>query len=407
MQAVIMAAGKSTRTYPLTLTRPKPLLPVINRPLLFYNLDQLVDLVDEVVLIVGYRREMIEETLGSEYRGMRIIYQEQKEQLGTGHAVLQAAPHIRERFLVMNGDDLFAREDILRLMDFRFAALALRVEDPSQYGVIQVDEENRIVNLIEKPKEFVGNLANVGCYIFEPDIFAELERLPLSERGEIELTEAIVAIARREPVYAIPLSGYWLPTGFPWDLLSTQRYLFDHGFTPEVKGKVAESAELVWPVGVEPGAEIRPGVRIIGPAHIAKEAVIRENALILPYVSVGAGAEIGPGSLLENTIVLPGAKIAAHNLLRHSVIGAQAQIGEACHFVSSLPSGEAIRSFVKGKWIQTAHRELGAFLGDGVRLGARTVLSPGCKIWPNLVTEPGAILKEDLRPLSEADNAGE
>ena len=397
MQAVMMVAGKSTRTYPLTLTRPKPLLPVINRPLIFYNLDQLAGLVEEVILIVGYRKEMISAMLGGKYRDMKLIYQEQKEQLGTGHAVLQAAPHIRGRFLVMNGDDLYAREDIARLLDYRYAALAKKVPDPSQYGVILTDEKGHIVGLVEKPREFVGDLANIGCYIFEPDIFPELETLPLSERGEIELTEAILNIARRKPFFAVLISGYWLPTGFPWDLLNTQRFLFDHFFNPEVHGKVAASAELAGAVTVEEGAEIRAGARIVGPAHIASGAKIRENALILPYCAVGPDAAVGPASLLENTILFAGAALDASVQVRHSVIGENCRIGEGTHFLTSLPSGEKVRSFVKGKWITTAHTELGGFLGDGVRLGGRVSVFPGCKIWPGLTVEPAAVLKEDVR----------
>jgi len=396
MQAVMMVAGKSTRTYPLTLTRPKPLLPVINRPLILYNLDQLVGLVEEVILIVGYRKEMIAETLGTEYRGLKLVYQEQVEQLGTGHAVLQAAPHVHGRFLVMNGDDLYAREDISRLLKYRYAALAKKVPDPSQYGVILTDSDSRITGLVEKPKKFVGDLANVGCYIFEPEIFSELETLPLSERGEIELTEAILNIARREPVYAVPLKGYWLPTGFPWDLLSTQQYLFHHLFEPRIEGKVAVQSDLVGAITVAEGAEVRPGAQIIGPAYIARNAVVGEQALILPYTTVGEGAVLGPKTLVENTIFLPKAVLEPGGIVRNSVVGEGAYLGEAVHFVSSPGPGEKVRSFVKGKWITTPYTQLGAFLGDEVQLGARTVVYPGCKIWPGIKVPPETAVKKDL-----------
>ncbi|NLP09488.1 NTP transferase domain-containing protein, partial [bacterium] len=151
MQAVLMVAGKSTRTFPLTLTRPKPLLPIMNRPLIEHSLDQLYGLFDEVILIVGYRQDMIRRVLGDQYRGMRLIYQEQREQKGTGHAVLQAQPHIRGRFVAMNGDDLFAHEDLALLQHYSYAALAKVVPDPSLYGVCVVDEENNLLNMVEKP----------------------------------------------------------------------------------------------------------------------------------------------------------------------------------------------------------------------------------------------------------------
>ena len=228
MQAVLMVAGKSTRTYPLTLTRPKPLLPIMNRPLIRHSLDQLVGLFDEVILITGYRKEMIEAELGSNYRGMRIVYQEQKEQLGTGHAVLQAKPHIRDKFVAMNGDDLFSHVDLQELVSFDYAALAKRVEHPELYGVFSVDGHNRVKTLVEKPKEFIGDLVNIGCYVLHADFFDELENTPLSERGEIEITSAIASVALKQDVYVLPIRDFWLPTGFAWDLLNHQEKLMQN-----------------------------------------------------------------------------------------------------------------------------------------------------------------------------------
>ena len=212
MQAVIMVAGKSTRTYPLTLTRPKPLLPFMNRPLIEHSLDQMVGIFDEVILIVGYMKESIEQVMGDDYRGIKIVYQEQKEQLGTGHAILQAKPHIRGRFVAMNGDDLFARQDLERLVELENGALVKRVKDPSLYGVYKVDEQNRVLELVEKPKEFVSDLVNIGCYSFTPDIFAKIERTKPSVRGEIEIVDAILETARETEFKVLPIQGFWLPT---------------------------------------------------------------------------------------------------------------------------------------------------------------------------------------------------
>ena len=172
MQAVMMVAGKSTRTYPLTLTRPKPLLPVANRPLICHSLDQMAGVFDEVILIVGYRQEMIRTLLGDEYRGIRLVYQEQKQQLGTGHAILQAKPHIRGRFVACNGDDLFAREDFIKLLEHPYAALVKPVTDPSLYGVAVVDEQYRLINMVEKPKTFLG----AGQYRLHPSLILPIWR---------------------------------------------------------------------------------------------------------------------------------------------------------------------------------------------------------------------------------------
>ena len=141
-QAVILAAGESKRTAPLTLTRPKPLIKIANKTILEHNLDQLLGLVDEVILIVGYKKEMITDYLtehfGDSYKGMKIAYVEQKEQLGTAHAVMSAKSRVHRRFLVMNGDDLYSREDMKAMLQNKYAVLGKKVQDPSKYGACVV-----------------------------------------------------------------------------------------------------------------------------------------------------------------------------------------------------------------------------------------------------------------------------
>src|SRR3989344_2071773 len=123
MQAVILAAGKSTRTYPLTLTRPKPLLKAANKTILEHNLDNLNGAVDEVILIVGYKMEMIREKFGNNYNTIKIKYIEQKEQLGTGHAAMLAEPYIKDKFILMAGDDIYSRDDIKKCVKYPYSIL--------------------------------------------------------------------------------------------------------------------------------------------------------------------------------------------------------------------------------------------------------------------------------------------
>jgi len=195
MKAVIMAAGKSTRTYPLTVNRPKPLLQVANRTILERQLDALEGLVDTAILVVGHKKEMIEQAFGRCYGNMTIEYVEQREQRGTGHAILQCAQHLDGPFLAMNGDDLYDPADLARLAKAApsdnapgaaQAALAKIVPDPRLYGIYEVDDTNRVVRLVEKPKKVFSNLANIGVYKFTPAVFGVLEHTEASERGEID-----------------------------------------------------------------------------------------------------------------------------------------------------------------------------------------------------------------------------
>jgi len=396
MQAIMMVAGKSTRTYPLTLTRPKPLLPVLNKPSIYYNLDQLVDIVQEVILIVGYRKDMIQETLGSNYKGIKLTYIEQKEQLGTGHAVLQAAHYVTDRCIVMNGDDLFAKSDIMKLLNFRYAALAMIVEDPSLYGVYQVNDEGIVLNLVEKPRENIGNLANVGCYLFDSSIFNELEKTPLSERGEIELTSAVLSIAKQHPFQVISLKEYWLPTGYPWDLLKTQTYFFEHNFDHIIDGRMEYSVVLNGTLQLGHDSIIHENVTIEGPVCIGSNCVIGKSSKVGPYTTIGNNTQIGTRCQIENSIIMGSGKIGNLCKISHSVLGKRVNLGESCILKHVSKDHLTIKSKIKNQVIDTGLTNLGATLGDDVLLEDHNQIEPGKKIWPKIKTKRGQHIENDL-----------
>src|SRR3989338_6615419 len=196
MKAVILAAGKSTRTYPLTVDMPKPLLKVANKTLITHNLEQLTELVNEVIIVVGYRKGMIQSHLGTRFGKVPITYVEQTQQLGTGHALLQTESLLKnERFMVMMGDDLYFRSDMRRCINYEHSVLAKRVENYSDFGVF-TKQGNHVLDLIEKPQTFVSDLANAAFYVFTNKVFACLKSLKKSPRGEYEITDAITLLAK-------------------------------------------------------------------------------------------------------------------------------------------------------------------------------------------------------------------
>ncbi|RPI03584.1 MAG: glucose-1-phosphate thymidylyltransferase [Calditrichaeota bacterium] len=397
MQAVLMVAGKSTRTYPLTLTRPKPLLPLLNRPLIYHSLDQLVGIFDQVILITGYRSEMIQAELGTEYRGMKIIYQEQKEQLGTGHAVLQAKPHIKDKFVAMNGDDLFAHEDIKRLVQLSYGALAKRVSNPELYGVYEVDDQYRAYNLVEKPKEYLGDLVNIGCYVLQADFFEELEQTPLSERGEIEITSAVLNVARRQTFQVLPIQEFWLPTGFAWDLLQHQEFLMrTHQFSS--RGSIEEGAVLKGNVEVGENTVVKSGAYIEGPVVIGTNCIIGPNCYIRPCTSIGDGCVIGAAVEIKNSIIFPRCRIQHQSYIGDSILGEACNIGGGTITANHRHDSGSIHSTIKGKLVDTKREKLGAILADQVQTGIHTSFLPGRKCWPGICTRPGEIVKSDLIP---------
>jgi UDP-N-acetylglucosamine diphosphorylase / glucose-1-phosphate thymidylyltransferase / UDP-N-acetylgalactosamine diphosphorylase / glucosamine-1-phosphate N-acetyltransferase / galactosamine-1-phosphate N-acetyltransferase len=396
MKAVILAAGKSTRTYPLTLTRPKPLLPIANTPILAHQLNALAALVDEAILVVGYRKEMITARFGARYRNLKLTYVEQHEQLGTGDAVLRAADRIEEPFLAMNGDDLFDPADLRKLTAVAQGALAKHVPDPRLYGVYEIDERGHAVRLVEKPTEVFSTLANIGAYKLDPSVFDVLRKTPKSERGELELTSAIQEIAQHAAFHVVASEGYWLPIGYPWHLLNANEYLLTHQFDARIAGEVSSLATLEGPVAIGKGTVVKPGVVIEGPAIIGETCVIGPNCYIRPGTAIGNGCKVGQAVEIKNSILMD--RSAAPHLcyVGDSIIGEGVNLGAGTIIANYRHDGQTHRSMVKGELIDTGRRKFGAVLGDGAHTGIHTTIYPGRKLWPHTSTRPGACVQQDV-----------
>jgi UDP-N-acetylglucosamine diphosphorylase / glucose-1-phosphate thymidylyltransferase / UDP-N-acetylgalactosamine diphosphorylase / glucosamine-1-phosphate N-acetyltransferase / galactosamine-1-phosphate N-acetyltransferase len=396
MNAVIFAAGKSTRTYPLTLTRPKPLLPIANKSIMAHQIDALPDAVDTVVLIVGYKQEMIREAFGSEYKGRKLVYVEQKEQKGTGHALLQCADLIDAPFMAFNGDDLYAPDDFARLAKEEQAALAKEVDDPRLYGIFEVTAENNVVRLVEKPKEVFSNLANIGAYKFTPEVFDVLAHTPLSERGEIEITSAIQTLAEQGDFRVVTAEGYWLPIGFPWHLLDANAYMLDNHMPVENHGEISDKAEVKGPLYLGEGSVIRPGVYIEGPVMIGDGCKVGPNCYLRPGTVLGNGCKVGQGCEVKNSLLMPGSAVPHLSYVGDSVIGEKANLGCGTITANFRHDGKNHRSNVKDGLVDTGRRKLGAIIGDDVHTGINTSIYPGRKMWPHTSTLPGAVVREDV-----------
>ncbi|NIA13012.1 MAG: NTP transferase domain-containing protein [Nitrospiraceae bacterium] len=396
MKAVIMVAGKSTRTYPLTLTKPKPLLPVMNKPILAHQLDALKGTVDAAVLVVGYRQEMIREAFGDSYNGMALEYVEQREQLGTGHAVLQCAERLDEPFLAMNGDDLYAAEDFAAVAAAEQAALVMSVPDPRLYGVYEVGSDGRVVRIVEKPTDVFSNLANIGVYKFTPAVFDVLRRTEPSERGEIEITSAVQTLADEGDFRVVETQGYWLPIGYPWHLLTANAHFLNERHEPIVEGEVSPASHLSGAVSVGRGTVIRPGAVIEGPVCIGEDCTIGPNCFIRGNTSIGNGCRIGQGVEVKASILMEDVHAAHLTYIGDSVVGTGTNLGCGTVMANFRHDGANQRSMVNGQPIDTGRRKLGAILGDDVHTGINTSIYPGRKLWPGVCTRPGDIVSEDL-----------
>ena len=306
MKAVILAAGKSTRTIPLTLNKPKPLLNVDGKTLVEHNLDQLCGLVDEVIVIVGYKKELIQNKIGAKYKRIRITYIFQKEQNGTGHALLLAKKFLQDRFIVLMGDDLYSKRDMKRCLKYPFSVLAQKVKDPSRFGVFRV-QSGFLHDVVEKPKKFVSNLANCACYILDDSFFVYLERVQKSDRGEIELTAALSAFSKDHNVKCVVGTG-WHPIAYPWDLFSIVKKRMGKNCT--INGKVINSIvmdnSIIEKGSIVTDSIIGENVYFSGIIHSGETTMIVNDKKIRLRI----GAMIGDNVVAKKVVISPGVRVA-------------------------------------------------------------------------------------------------
>ena len=313
LKGLILSGGAGTRLRPITHTSAKQLVPVANKPVLFYGIEALVEagVTDIGIIIAPQTGGEIREAAGdgSEF-GARITYILQDDPKGLAHAVLTAEDFLDGSPFVMYLGDNLLRDGIGGLVE-EFAEsepdaliLLTPVSDPSSYGVAELDGE-RIVRLVEKPKDPPSDLALVGVYLFSPAIFEAARGLEPSWRGELEITEAIQSlIESNRPVLSHVVRGWWKDTGQLEDMLEANRLVLEEIET-SLEGEITDS-RVEGRVVVEPGAKlIRSTVR--GPAVIGAGAVI-EDAYVGPYTSLGEGVHIAR-SEVEHSIVLSGSVV--------------------------------------------------------------------------------------------------
>jgi UDP-N-acetylglucosamine diphosphorylase/glucosamine-1-phosphate N-acetyltransferase len=395
MQAIILAAGKSTRTYPITLTRPKCLVKIGNKPIIQHNLENLHGLADEAIIVVGYMKEMVKEFLGSEFRGIKITYAEQKDQLGTAHALLSAEKSIKGRFMVMMGDDIYYRKSMESLLPHKNSLLVQKVKDPSRFGVWTTNNEGFVSGFAEKPGERVSDLANCGLYVLEPGIFSEIKSLEKSERGEYELNEAVNAYAKKHPVKCMDADKGWLSVGYPWDILNANERLLEEMEHPGVEGTVESHSVIKGNVSIGKGTLVMSGSYIEGPVVIGENCRIGPNCYIRPRTSIGNGCKIGNAVEVKNCVIGDKVSVGHLSYFGDSVLGCDINIGAGTISANLRHDSENIRMLVKDTVINTERRKLGVVIGDGVHTGINTCIYPGRKIWPNKHTLPAEVVSKD------------
>lgn len=391
MQAVILAAGKGIRFLPLSETKPKPLFSLFGKSILEYNLDELEGLVKEAIIIVGYKKEMIAEKIGKKHGSIKITYIEDDAVEGTGSSARLAHPLLKDRFLLLNGDDFYSREDIKKAIDKFPSILVKEHENPSCFGVID-EEEGYAKNIVEKPDNPPSKLVNAALYCLPKDIFDyEIEK---SIRGEYEFTDYVRKFINEKKLRVCE-AFFWVPASYPWDIFNAVPYLFKKQKSDK-KIKIEKGAVLNGEVVVKEGTVIKSGAYIEGPVYIGRNCIIGPNCFLRAGTVIEDDCRIGQAVEVKNSLLGKGTFASHLSYIGDSIIGENCNFGAGTITANFRHDKQSIKTMVKGELIDTKRVKFGTVMGDNVKTGVHTIIYPGRKIGSDKTTLPGEKAEKDI-----------
>ncbi|NPV71661.1 MAG: NTP transferase domain-containing protein [Firmicutes bacterium] len=388
MKAVIMAGGEGSRLRPLTCNRPKPMVPVVNAPILQHILNLLkAHGITDVVLTLQFMPTAIMNHFGDgSGLGMRMRYVVEDSPLGTAGSVRNAARLLDEPFLVLSGDAL-TDFDLTRLYEYHVstgakATLALtRVSNPVELGIVITNPDGSIRKFLEKPSwgEVFSDTVNTGIYVLDPSI---LQKVPEGRPFDFSKDLFPTLLASREPMFGLVLDGYWCDIGNLEQYVQAQIDAMDRKVNLAI-----------------PGSGTSQGVWVSG------EAAISQGAVVIPPVVIGDGARIAPGAVVgPHTVVGRGSQVCAGASLRRAVLWDGVFVGEGCE-VRGAVLCDRVQAKPNAKVFEMA------VVGDDTRVEERSVVKPGVKIWPNKIVGKAATVHESMvwgnvAPISQVKSLG-
>jgi bifunctional UDP-N-acetylglucosamine pyrophosphorylase/glucosamine-1-phosphate N-acetyltransferase len=417
LKAIILSAGEGTRMRPLTLTKPKTMLPVAGKPIIQYNIEALRDNgISDILLIVGYKENIIKDYFGDGHEfGVNISYKKQKKLMGTANAVGYGKEFIgNDNFIVLNGDIILDSNLIAEIItDFNkplnsnhnsfnnssidTLIVLTEVNDPSPFGVVDL-KNNLVKKIVEKPKkeEAPSNLINTGIYVFNNDIFNKIAKTKVSSRGEYEITDSLtLQIEDKKIVKGFITNKQWIDVGRPWELLEINETLLKN-IKLNIKGKVEDGARIHGNIFLDEGSVIRSGVYIEGSVYIGKNCDIGPNCYIRGNSYFGDNVKVGNAVEVKNSIVMENTNINHLSYVGDSVIGSKCNLGAGTNIANLRFDDKPVKIKIKGQKTDSGRRKLGSIIGDNVKTGVNSSFSPGVTVGFNSFIGPEVLLQDDV-----------
>ena len=392
MKAIILAAGEGTHLSPFSETRPISMIGVAGRTMLDNTFGLLKSAgINDIFIVVGHKKDkLIERLQQQDHNVLNLHYVEQKRKLGIGHAVMQVKNKISpgEYFLLLYGDTLTAENIFSKVQQsfhsFKCPVASICLPPSNQmFGNVFLNARMEITKIVEKPK---GN--NLGNYVLSGVFILPASFFKLLKSSGNSMEKALKKVVAEEGLRASMWEDEWLDVVYPWEILTANKMIMDSWQESSIAKTATLEANVTLQgiVRIEAGAIIKSGAVLEGPCCIGEGSYIGNNSLIRSYTSVGKNCKVGSGVELKNCVVMDNSQIGRLSFVGDSVLGENVDMGAGCMTVNRTVDWKPI-SVKNGKRpMGTGMTKLGAFLGDGVVVGAGNTLEPG------MVVAPGKIL---------------
>ncbi|MEM0178847.1 MAG: sugar phosphate nucleotidyltransferase [Fervidicoccaceae archaeon] len=403
MTAILLAAGKGERMWPITSTRPKPLVEILCEPLIKYHLEAIAEAnIGKVAVVVHSHEDLIRNRVLEITKsiGLEVSFIKQSLPLGTGHAVLEALEkgEIEGKILVIYGDIFLPpsrlKEAVRNIAGSSSQVLAAaEVSEVSRYGVLEVDKNGMLQRIIEKPSNLPAKnrLVNAGIFKLESEyLLPILKNTQISERGEIEVTSALEQLAKKSELIVSKIEGEWMDVGTPWDLLKANEVSLREICTlrrvPEEECILFDEEKIT----IEDPVVLRGPVFIRGNVELGPCSHIREYSIICGENKIGFSVQI------KNSIIMRGAKVPHLNYVGDSIIGEGVNLGAGTITANVRHDGKNVKSMLRGSIVDTGRRKFGTVIGDWAKTGINTSILPGVKIGARAWINAGCIVNTDV-----------
>lgn len=394
MKAIILAAWEWSRLRPLTKTTPKPCIKIFWKSILEHNIENLSKFVDEFIIVVKYKKEKVIETLWTELFWTKISYFEQWETPWTAAAIKWLWEKVSWDFLLLNWDSIFDYSDLEKISTLNsYWALVKEVADPSKYWVFKQNSESLATEIIEKPQEFVWNLASLWVYKFNDKIFEYVEKISMSPRWELEITDAINLFVKAFPFHLIKIEKEFIDVWYPWDILQANSHFLNKLTKTSIEWEVEEWVTIKWKIILGKWSILKAGTYIEWNVYIWENTIIWPNAYIRWNTLIWNDCKIWNACELKNSSLWDWSHLAHLCYVWDSIIWNNVNLAGWFITANLRHDKSNIKVIVKWNLVDSWLQKLWIIIWDNVKTAINTSSYPGRILEEWITTIPGEIIK--------------